>query len=107
MNRPRSALQRRSVLAAFVALAALALPSGARAHERPLSATLRSADAKIDWTNLRRDERMRVLRRWGRAPRAFDDLVARIADRLANRRSSSTELAEGNHTDQEIGGAGA
>src|SRR5262245_41628424 len=107
MSRPRSAPLRRSALAALAALAALTLPAGARAQDRPLSATLRSADAKIDWTNLRRDERLRVLRRWSRAPRPFDDLVARVADRLAIRRSSSAELAQGNHTDQEIGGAGA
>lgn len=93
--------------AALVLVAVLAIAASAGAADRPLSATLRKADARIDWTNVRPDERLRVLRRWAHAPRPFDVLVAGVADRLAIRRGSVTELAQGNHTDLQIGGAGA
>lgn len=94
------------VLVAMALLAALALPAAAAARDRPLSAVLRTADAEIDWTNLGRSERLRVLQRWARAPAPLDALLLRVADSLSVHRTSAADLAAGNHTDMDIGGAG-
>ena len=93
------------VLVAMAVLCALALPAAATARDRPLTAVLRSADARIDWTNVDRAERLRVLQRWARAPAPLDELVARVADSLSIHRTSAADIALGNHTDMDIGGA--
>jgi hypothetical protein len=92
---------------ALVLLALLALPATASAQdEHALSATLRHADSKIDWTNLRRSERLLVLRRYGRAPALLDRLLDKLAPKLALHRGAATDPAGGNHTDHLFGGNG-
>jgi hypothetical protein len=89
-------------LAALLLL--LAFPGAAPAKDDALSATLRRAEAKIDWTDLHRSERLLVLRRIGRGPRVLDKLVDRVSRRVAIHRGADSDPSGGNHTDHQFGG---
>ena len=92
-------------VALFVAVVVvLACASRADAADRPLRTALRGAAAPVDWGNLTAHERVIVLRRWNRAPEAFDALLARVAPVMSMRRTVGSELAAGNFTAHIIGG---
>ena len=93
-----------AALAASLATAATAAASGG--NDRPLRPLLRDAAGHVDWGNLTRSERERVLRRWARAPALLDLILLRLAPRLEMRRTTGAEIAQGNFTEQFLGGAG-
>jgi hypothetical protein len=92
---------------ALLAILALGVAANASwAADRPLRTALRTAQAQVDWTNLSRGERVRVLRRWGHAPSLLDPLLDRVAPQLAIHRSLGSDIAQGNFTEQAIGAEG-
>jgi hypothetical protein len=97
----------RFAAALLVVLVVLVPARASRAADPPpLRAALRTAQGQVDWTNLTRRERLRVLSRWARAPAMLDALLDRVAPQLAVHRSLATEIAQGNFTDMSIGGSG-